>query len=265
MAIIKMFHAETYPKEIVSVRERLQDIPNSEKEKLKKIDFLRDYMNDIVWKPDSPIGMIHNNLMEKLENHEIVLYHNTRILDINEIKKSGLIFSDERYINSLIRAMKKESVDQELIEEVIEIIRKEISRWNERNGENKRKNAVCYIYDIDYYKDYEKFLVVYGGEFMEFGLSGKVGDTFTRYKKIVRIGKPCVVEFSVPYKWFHKFEKMDIARYMIEEWIHLDVIGDDVSHQYDGRIEKEIPPEKIIDIHIVEDDFQKWYEYYEIE
>lgn len=58
---------------------------------------------------------------------------------------------------------------------------------------------------------------------------------------------------------------MDIARYMIEEWIHLDVIGDDVSHQYDGRIEKEIPPEKIIDIHIVEDDFQKWYEYYEIE
>lgn len=260
-----MFHAETYPKEIIAVRERLQDIPNSEKQKLREIEFLRDYMSDIIWKPDSPIGIIHNDLMEKLENHEIVLYHNTRILDIDELKKGGLIFSDERYINSLIRSMKKVKIDSELIDEVIEIIEKEISRWKERDGKNRRKNAVCYIYDMDYYRDYEKFLVTYGGEFMEFGLSGKVGDTFTKYKDVVRIGSPCVVEFSVPYKWFHEFEKMDIARYMIEEWLHLDIIGDDVSHQYDGHIEKEIPPEKIMNIHIVEDDFQNWYEYFGIE
>lgn len=264
MATIKMFYKETYPKEIMAVREKLQDIPNSEKEELKRIEFLRDYVNDIMWKPDSAIGKIHSDLMERLESHEIVLYHNTRMLNIEEIKKSGLIFSDERYINSLIRSMKKENVDKELIEEVIEIIKNEILRWNESNGGNRRKNAVCYIYDIDYYKDYEKFLAVYGGEFMEFGLSGKVGNTFTRYKKIVRIGSPYVIEFSVPYEWFDRFEKMYIARYMIEEWLHIDVIGDDVSHQYDGHIEKEIPPEKIIDIHIVKDDFQKWYEYYRV-
>ena len=52
---------------------------------------------------------------------------------------------------------------------------------------------------------------------------------------------------------------------MIEEWLHLDIIGDDVSHQYDGHIEKEISPEKIMNIHIVEDDFQNWYEYFGIE
>ena len=48
---------------------------------------------------------------------------------------------------------------------------------------------------------------------------------------------------------------------MLEEWIHLDIRKDEVAHQYDGRIEFEIPAENIIKLHDVEDyfpDMDKW-------
>ena len=50
-------------------------------------------------------------------------------------------------------------------------------------------------------------------------------------------------------------------RYMLEEWIHMDIRKDKTEHQYDGRIEFEIPPQNIVCVHEVEDGFpemDKW-------
>lgn len=48
---------------------------------------------------------------------------------------------------------------------------------------------------------------------------------------------------------------------MLEEWIHMDIRKDKTEHQYDGRIEFEIPPQNIVCVHEVEDGFpemDKW-------
>lgn len=262
---IKLFHSGTYTNEIKQIRSELNSITDSLKKQLKEVEFLYDYMNDIMWKEDTIIGALHGKLMNCLYGNKIVLYHNTRLFNPDTIREKGLIFSDERYIDSLIETMKKADIDYRLIKEVVKIVDKEILRWDEGNGVNRRKNAVCYIYDMDYYERYNKFLAIYGGEFMEFGLSGATHNNLARYKDIVRIGKPYVVEFSVLFDWFSQFERMDIARYMIEEWIHLDIIGDEVAHQYDGWIEKEIPPQNIIDIHLVDDNFHELNRYFNIE
>ena len=75
------------------------------------------------------------------------------------------------------------------------------------------------------------------------------------------MGKPYVIEFVIPFSRMETFEKQDVARYMLEEWIHMDIRKDKTEHQYDGRIEFEIPPQNIVCVHEVEDGFpemDKW-------
>ena len=66
---------------------------------------------------------------------------------------------------------------------------------------------------------------------------------------------------ALPFSRMETFEKQDVARYMLEEWIHMDIRKDKTEHQYDGRIEFEIPPQNIVCVHEVEDGFpemDKW-------
>ena len=42
------------------------------------------------------------------------------------------------------------------MEDIISKVIRERDRW-EHNGINRRKNEICFIYDLDYYRDYDKF------------------------------------------------------------------------------------------------------------
>lgn len=147
------------------------------------------------------------------------------------------------------------------MEDIISKVIRERDRW-EHNGINRRKNEICFIYDLDYYRDYDKFLATYGGEFLEFALASiKKECNLEKYREIIKMGKPYVIEFVIPFSRMETFEKQDVARYMLEEWIHMDIRKDKTEHQYDGRIEFEIPPQNIVCVHEVEDGFpemDKW-------
>lgn len=257
MACIKLFRPETYPIEVREIRKNIFLFSDTTKENIIQQEFLRDYASSEMWKSDSDFGKLHAKLMTVLEYHDIVAYHNTRLSDTSKIIDNGLIFSDDRYIESLRNDMLRLNVLPNIIDEIISMVIHERDRW-ECNGENRRKNEICFIYDWDYYKDYDKFLATYGGEFLEFALASKRRDKgLKKYKEVIKLGKPYVVEFSIPYMQMDHFLKQDIARYMLEEWLHLDLRGDEPSHQYDGRIEFEIPPERILKIYEVEDDFKE--------
>ncbi|MBT9858289.1 hypothetical protein GPK86_18215 [Blautia faecis] len=261
MAQIKIFQSETYPSEIQKVRECILDFSESTKKELIETEYLNDYASSKLWDANSDFGRVHNKLMTVLENHSIIAYHNTRLAKPSKIMCNGLIFSDERYIDSLREDMQQQNVQQEMIGDIISRVIKERDRW-EHNGVNRRKNEICFIFDMDYYKDYDKFLATYGGEFLEFALESiKHNGNLKKYREIIKLGKPYVVEFTIPFSKIDRFQKQDIARYMLEEWIHLDIRKDEVAHQYDGRIEFEIPAENIIKLHDVEDyfpDMDKW-------
>lgn len=260
---VKLFHSETYTEDINTVREALNRLPEETKREIIDTEFLCDYMSNIIWKEEHPVYLLHQELMKALCDCEIVLYHNTRLFDKTTVLTKGLIFSDDRYIQILRTAMKANNIPEMVMESAIDRVLKQISRWNE-GGDNHRKNQICYIYDMDYYSDYEKFLSTFGGEFVEFGLLGNGEETIDEYKKIAKIGKPYVVEFIVPYARVHRFEKMDIARYMLEEWIHLDIRKDEERHQYDGWINFEVPAKDIIAMHEVDDYFPDLDDYFGI-
>lgn len=255
MAQIKIFQVETYPSEIKKVREDILKFSERTKRELVEAEFLNDYASSKMWDSDSEFGKMHNKLMNSLEGNYIIAYHNTRLLSPEKITKIGLIFSDERYIASLREDMQQQEIPENLIDDVILRVIKERDRWEYR-GVNRRKNEICFIFDLDYYKDYDKFLATYGGEFLEFALENiKHNGNLARYKQVIKLGKPYVVEFAIPFSKIDRFQKQDIARYMLEEWIHLDIRKDEVAHQYDGRIEFEIPAENIIKLHEVNDYF----------
>ena len=255
MAQIKIFQSDTYTSEIQKVRDDILNFSENTKKELIETEYLNDYASSKMWDANSDFGKIHSRLMESLEENEIIAYHNTRLRIPEKIKDAGLIFSDERYIGSLRDDMQKQNIPEGLIDDIITRVIKERDRW-EHNGINRRKNEICFIFDFDYYKDYDKFLATYGGEFLEFALeSVKHNGNLKKYKEIIKLGKPYVVEFAIPFSKIDRFQKQDIARYMLEEWIHLDIRKDEVSHEYDGRIEFEIPAENIIALHEVEDSF----------
>lgn len=261
MAQIKLFHPKTYPNTVEAVREKLQLLPDNVRSELYTTEFLCDYTSSAMWNIEAPFGELHQELMRVLEPHEIVAYHNTRLPDKQSIESHGLIFSDDRYTDILQAALQVAGISQSLINEIMGVVVHERERW--KFGDcNRRKNEVCFIYDTDYYKDYDKFLAVYGGEFMEFGLSAHTGNrTLSKYKDIIKIGHPYVVEFAIPFNWMQQFDKQDVARFIMEEWIHLDIKKDEVAHHYEGRIEHEIPADKIIEIHEVEDSFPEMDEW----
>lgn len=261
MQQIKIFRPETYPDEIVTIRDNLLNLPSNIKEVLQKKEYLRDYINEEIWNTGSPVYNLHQDLLVALDSHEIVAFHNTRLPGKDCIVRNGLIFSDGRYIEMLRTGMRDSYVCEARIDEIIEIVSREISRWNVGH-ENKRQNQTCFIYDFDYYEVYNKFLATFGGEFMEFGLSAHVNNgSLASFRDVLKIGCPYVVEFSIPFIWINKYDKMDVARHIIMEWITKDIRREEIDHRYDGRIEREIPPEKIIRIHEVNDDFSeidKW-------
>lgn len=261
MAQIKIFKPETYPLEIQKVRKCISDFSENTRIEIIETQYLNDYTSSKMWDESSDFGRIHSKLMASLEGHDIIAYHNTRLFTPSKIINKGLIFSDERYIDSIREDMQRQGISKELIEDIIPRVIKERDRW-EHNGINRRKNEICFIYDFDYYKDYDKFLATYGGEFLKFALES-IKDTgnLEKYREIIKLGKPYVVEFAIPFSKMDRFQKQDVARYMLEEWIHLDVRKDEVAHQYDGRIEFEIPAQNIIKLHGVEDyfpDMDRW-------
>ena len=169
MTQIKIFQSDTYTSEILKVREGVLKFSENTKKELIETKYLNDYASSKMWDANSDFGKIHSRLMESLEENEIIAYHNTRLRIPEKIKDVGLIFSDERYIGSLRDDMQKQNIPEGLIDDIITRVIKERDRW-EHNGINRRKNEICFIFDFDYYKDYDKFLATYGGEFLEFAL-----------------------------------------------------------------------------------------------
>lgn len=81
MTQIKIFQPETYPKNIVEVRNEIMNFSDDTKNEIIHEEYLRDYASSKLWDLDSEFGKIHNRLMNYMEGYNIVAYHNTRLLN----------------------------------------------------------------------------------------------------------------------------------------------------------------------------------------
>jgi hypothetical protein len=234
-------------------KNRLKFLPDTLIHELKTAKFINDRLRAEEWKPTEGLGELFLDLIEALGNHNIVAYHNTRLTQPEDIYHEGLIFSDERYLGKLKRAILEAGMDENIAVELERLVKKE-QAFRQENFQN-RINEVSFFYDMDYYLDYDIFLMTLGGEFVDNALRDKnqnrliTADIAARIKKL---GMPCVVEFFFPGKWLESI-LFDVARYMIEKWVCDDLRNEKGDHRYDDRIETEIPASNIIKVHVVKE------------
>lgn len=67
MTQIKIFQPETYPKNIVEVRNEIMNFSDDTKNEIIHEEYLRDYASSKLWDLDSEFGKIHNRLMNYME------------------------------------------------------------------------------------------------------------------------------------------------------------------------------------------------------
>lgn len=255
MSKLKIFDTGSYPDTVKRIKEKLNLLPEDIVDAICKTDYLQDDICSYIWDPNHPIFNLHQELISELLNHELIAFHNTRIIDPDSIMRNGLKFADDNYMQRIKDSLINAGKSQNRIDKVLSAIQSEILR-HEENGENTRKNKICFIYDMDYYRAYDKFLAIFGGEFMDYGISDK-----SNYIDIIKMGYPYVVEFFIPFKWVDN-RIIDISRIMLEDWIHHDIRKDLGNHMYDSWVGLEIPPENIIRLHKVDDYFPEIDDYF---
>ena len=91
---------------------------------------------------NSHIEKLISTLIDEMNKQDIVAYHCARILHPEEIQNSGLIFSDERYIDSLKTSMSKVGTHCCRIDKVISVVKHERDRWNTGNENSQKMKSV---------------------------------------------------------------------------------------------------------------------------
>ena len=155
MAHIKIFRPDTYSKDIRNIRRRLIACSKSIIFDLQQAEFIVDYICKAIWKQDNPLKYIHQRLISALEEHDIITYHCTRLLDSDSIFTNGLLRKNTSYIKHLSHSMQQNNISSILRKEVLDAVQKEIAYQSRRDRENRNKNH--FFYDMDYYLEYGKF------------------------------------------------------------------------------------------------------------
>lgn len=114
MEQIRIFQSDEYPVELQQLRHYILEFSENTKKELLETKYLNDYASSKMWDSDSEFGRVHNKLMTVLEGYNIIAYHNTRLVDPSKIMRNGLIFSDERYIESLREDMQQQEITREM-------------------------------------------------------------------------------------------------------------------------------------------------------
>ena len=256
--MIKIFDESTYPNDILQIRDQVYALPINIKNEIMETEHIRDYIYREINKV-SIIQNIYKTLIAKLDSYCLMLYHNTRVLDCSTFRDNGIIFSNNKRLNILKGSMEKLNIDSDSINKIMDLIVQEINRHGS-NGDNSRVNEICFYFDINAFKEFDKYLALFGGELLIYALDGKIDKEL--YKRIMKIGLPYIIVFSLPFKSLGKYIKEDIARYMIEDWIHLNILKDETNHLYRGKSEIEIPSKDIIEICEIKDSFKEIDDYY---
>lgn len=251
MERISLFEPQTYTYSIKTCRSELGKLSKDEINRLKDSRILRDYTFFRMNRSDTEIGLFQKKVMDALLSVEIICYHNTRLPNKEMIMENGLFYTDDKYIKSIFTSARK-LLNEKTVNELMSEIKKMMVSWDDK-GISERGRQICFFLGMDYAESYRNYCLIYGGELMSDISDTEWGRThIDELRKLLKYGNPFVVEFTCPYKKMSEYNQQEIARFLIEEWIHLDIRMDEPDHEYDLTEHIQIPKKNIIEVH----DFQ---------
>lgn len=254
---ILIYREETYPENLRKLCFELEKIDLKEKDILMRhedvFEFLQGIYEDA--KPFPFLVELEQEIVRNMEPHNITVYQNTRLTSRDDVLEQGLRFPDKQYEKHLVDQMIVNSVDRDILDEVLE----QLAIYKNNMHESRCRNIFFY-YDLDAQYDYQDFFKCFGGELIAraTGYDRVNDDCEVRFRKIVELGMPYRVQFRIPFSWFNwkqyrcSEDRFDIARLMLAYWIDSLIKGRAHDRRKDGRIGFEIPPENIDLVELVD-------------
>lgn len=210
---------------------------------MKKIIQLQDIRT---WKADFKKCIKENYIDENsINNYNIMGYHYTNLVDINDIFKDGIIGLKIECINNIKRNICK------IYPKKSELIDKKFEEYIKKNNYDNRKCRTYFCCDKKQFNDgFNYIFEYYGGE-----ISYNVFNNKELGKHLLlNIGKPYIVKFRYRFNELDEYIKYDLKQKMKEKLLNRKNISMDLY------IEKEINTKDILGIYEV----KKINEYYYI-
>jgi len=150
----------------------------------------KELIDAIYTKSDIEIGKV-------LCNCNLLCFHFTRLISINDVKKKGIIkLNFDKYISYFYDVYKSRINDESNLEKFIHDLKDSSREFAERN------NRISFVvgYNQHVFNDYSYYSEFFGGEYIEM-ISRKYNNINLNLRQI---GIPCVVKFIVPVKIIKK-------------------------------------------------------------
>lgn len=178
------------------------------------------------------------------DRHQIILYHATKVIDPDSIKKTGLLTNDwNRYCENMIQTFQYLNVREEQIREAMGILQKEY-----KDKYLLCNPQVCMFTIIDELQSttngFEMYSECIGGELATV-LRYKMPTVFNLLKEH---GQTIVVKCAVPFKNITSARKDIIIIKVIRHYIAKQLWGYYYPIQLSCETEKDIQPNNILDV-----------------
>lgn len=250
----------TFPSQITNVLEREVE-KLLDKDEIKKEEYIEDYVASRTWNENArgELRILYEELWEEMKSFSIVGYHNTRLLNPASVYKKGLFFTEKKYFDQIENDMRVKGVAEQEIESIVKKVKHELE-WRISDGNKHRVRSIDFVNSLDTTKKYEIYLAAYGGEcFVRALHKGNPSET-RKYKKILTMGKPYSVKFSVRFVDFNNAAKDKMVRRILEYGLKYYIKKNKEDISDDFTICREIRPEEITDVILNEVDFSLYYQ-----
>lgn len=179
--------------------------------------------------------------MDFLNDYEMTGWHHTRVVNVSDIEKNGIIKPDADSISKILQ----NNADILGFDEISKnyLVSKSLNLYSmQKQRKNKIWFTSCYL-PIPQYK---KFMLVIGGEAVERALDNELSNQ--PFKRLVDYGVPVGIKFKYKFKDIFINCKDDI----IEALIRYVYAKKKEVLLFEASIVKSIPPEDILSIRIAE-------------
>lgn len=190
----------------------------------------------------------YQELIALFEQHEMVCYHSTKILDKSIIFENGLKTNDwDTYSRNIISIFKKLNVKANDIAEAMKVIKKQYD-WKYPIVD--REPQLCFYSDVgllrnDMYAGYEQFCENMGGELAKDALK----KDFPRiYGYLRENGEAILVKFKIPFIDIENYDKDSIVYHFVAYFAGKYFWNYNYEIHFDGNTNKDIAPNNILEI-----------------
>lgn len=241
MGKIDVHDFSTYPQELEKIRQcfnallKKGEILNTDSYK-NFTEFVRSLFDK---KIDYPLKLICDEINLVLSNHEIVCFHNTRLISKEKILNEGIKFLRNGYLDYMQKIL-NEHLERQEVEEILKNIEEEISNKNDCYDKGKQ---ICFYMNFDIHGQFCKFYEQFGGEVLEHAVRYN-----ENHKQILSLGDPYIIKFFLPYSVLTR-RRDDLITEILRYWLEIQKnIPKDTTYGFDGIINAEVPKKNILEI-----------------